>query len=285
MEIKSILYNVGLGGVAPSTEQFAGVQGDHNVTRLNFEISDDLYDLLSRNFSDEKLMYRFDVYNGEGGIWQSEPKMLENKNVDFSLEEKHTRYGGKIVVYLVITVLSQNDETQLEAYSFSVVLRLRNKPNGTHIMVENYDSVTSLAEMAKSSAIAAEKSNQELQQLATEVSEKLENAVDTIYSPNSQNAQSGIAVAEAIGTCVAKVDGNGHTDQVYVVDSVGQQRTVEIEDTGRYMFGGDSFGGCLPRRQTNGNLATYSPVNEFDCVNKKYVDDLIGDIETLLGGI
>lgn len=41
----------------------------------------------------------------------------------------------------------------------------------------------------------------------------------------------------------------------------------------------------LALRDNNGNLWTYAPVDNEDCVNKKYVDDIVGNIEALLGGI
>lgn len=41
----------------------------------------------------------------------------------------------------------------------------------------------------------------------------------------------------------------------------------------------------LALRDNNGNLWTYAPVDNEDCVNKKYVDDIVGNIEVLLGGI
>ena len=43
--------------------------------------------------------------------------------------------------------------------------------------------------------------------------------------------------------------------------------------------------GDIPRRKSNGNLMTNAPVNGLDCVNKTYVDEIVGDIENLLGGI
>ena len=46
-----------------------------------------------------------------------------------------------------------------------------------------------------------------------------------------------------------------------------------------------SHGGWLVARDNKGNLFTGNPIDDQDCANKKYVDDLVGDIETLLGGI
>lgn len=42
---------------------------------------------------------------------------------------------------------------------------------------------------------------------------------------------------------------------------------------------------CIPIRNYNACLTTNYPSDEYDCTNKAYVDGLVGDIETLLGGI
>lgn len=41
----------------------------------------------------------------------------------------------------------------------------------------------------------------------------------------------------------------------------------------------------IPIRNLRGNLYTGTPTENMEAVNKKYVDDKLGDIETLLGGI
>ena len=41
---------------------------------------------------------------------------------------------------------------------------------------------------------------------------------------------------------------------------------------------------CIPIRNYNACLTTNYPSDKYDCTNKAYVDGLVGDIETLLGG-
>ncbi len=43
--------------------------------------------------------------------------------------------------------------------------------------------------------------------------------------------------------------------------------------------------GCIPMRNKKGNLYTGIPTETMEAANKKYVDDKLGDIEALLGGI
>ena len=152
MAITTLTYNIDTASVTPNFEQSAGTQGDHRATGLMFVISDSLYEKLTNTLLNARLMYRFDIYDGEGGLWSSEAKELNDKNIGFELEERHTRYGGKITVYTVITALTDNGETETELYSVPVVLRLANKPDGVLKNGESYESMTSLSESAKISA-------------------------------------------------------------------------------------------------------------------------------------
>lgn len=356
MAIKTIEYKVNIAGITPATEQFGGTQGDHRVTSLSFALDDYLHDTIEDAAVEAggKPMYRFDVYDGEGGIWSSEPKELENYTLSMELEERHTRHGGKVTIYLVFTVLSLDCETEIELYSFPAVLRLKNRPEGTYQDGENYESVTSLAEVAKSNALDAEKTNKELQAFAAQIEEKLKNGdfdgvgvesaviingeliitysdgavqnlgnvkgdtgsqgekgdkgdagkdavTDQTYNPESENAQSGKAVAQAVDGSVPKKKMSAlgaPFSSVLAVDN----RLIQTENDTTDVPNADSYHyidvvpygvwadipdyrHTIPIRDINGNLFTGEPKNDVDCVNKKYVDDLVGDIETLLGGI
>ena len=195
MSIKTISYSVNLNGVTPSVEQFAGIQGEHRVTKLNFALSDDLYNSITSAASTGKAMHRFDVYDGEGGIWQSQEKTCK-KTVSLELEERHTRFGGKITVYLVITILDSENKTNMELYSFPVKLKLQNRPEGIYKEGENLESVAGLCEITKDAAnkteslmsqvsdmvvqtkdyaISAEKSLNAVQEFSVAIEQKLEN--------------------------------------------------------------------------------------------------------------
>lgn len=175
MAINTIEYTVDIAGVTPAAEQFVGSQGDHRVAEIAFTISDTLYSAITAAAKSGKVLYRFDLYDGQGGIWSSDATELSAETVSIELEERHTHYGGKITLYLVITALSEDNETEIELYSFPARLRLNNRPDGISQDGENYESITSLAEIAKNNAQAAENSNQELQEFAAEIEEKLKN--------------------------------------------------------------------------------------------------------------
>lgn len=312
MEIKNIGYLVSINGITPATEQFGGTQGDHKVTTIEFTLTDELYETVTDESGEGKHMYRFDVYDGEGGIWSSVPEEITENTVSITLEERHTRFGGKITVYLVITAVSDDNETKMELYSFPAVLRFNNKPDGTYQQGESYESISSLAESAKNNALAAETSNRQVQGLAARVEEKLQNGeFDGVGIESAEIVDDELVITYTDGTVqnlgnvkgeqgpkgekgdqgetpdvsgfVEKVRGNTMTDQAYAVGPFGDTRIVEIEDNN--LYDDVSFAYCIPRRNSSGNLLTKEPTTDLECANKKYVDDLIGDIEALLGGI
>lgn len=82
--------------------------------------------------------------------------------------------------------------------------------------------------------------------------------------------------------CVPAAEGNTMTDQVYVVGPFGETMTIEIEDNVYFEAGASVFSYCIPRRNFQGNLITNTPTTDLECVNKKYVDNLVGDIDTAL---
>lgn len=339
MEIKNIGYLVSINGITPATEQFGGTQGDHKVTTIEFTLTDELYETVTDESGEGKHMYRFDVYDGEGGIWSSVPEEIIENTVSITLEERHTRFGGKITVYLVITALSEDNETEMELYSFPAVLRFNNKPDGTYQQGESYESISSLAESVKNNALAAETSNRQVQGLAAQVEEKLQNGefdgvgiesaeivddelvitytdgtvqnlgnvkgeqgpkgetgadgidavTDQRYNAESENAQSGKAVAEALETRAPILKYN----QSWVALGAVYGLTLNGEGCAVEYVSGETFAqqdigmleGKLATYGEGGHLFTDTPVKDLDCANKKYVDDLIGDIEALLGGI
>ena len=298
MAINKIEYKISASGITPSVEHFAGTKGDHCATKICISIDDGLYASIIEDYKNCNVLYRFDVYDGEGGIWQSEVKTLA-QNLSLMLEERLTRQGGKIMIYLVITALSQDKKTEMELYSFPISLRLRNRPEGVHQAGENYESVSALAEKAAASVVEA-------REFANSVIEKLKNGefdgkdgVSVMHEWNGTvltiESASGKTSADLKGekgdkgdmpdvsNFVLKVNGDLYTDQMYGVDLWGNQITLKVDDL--MMFKSGVAYQDIPRRKSSGNIMTNTPVDDLDCANKKYVDDKLGDIETLLGGI
>lgn len=311
MAIKTIEYKVTLCGITPATEQFAGTQGDHKVMEIKFLLNDELYSAAITAASNGKLMYRFDIYDGQGGIWSSEAAELNTSSVGIELEERHTRHGGKVTAYLVITSLSADNETDIELYTFPARLRFNDRLSGIAQEGESYESITGLAEVAKTKADEALQSANSAAKSVNNISEIIDSAVsdalkdingaiasstDQTYNANSKNAQSGKAVAEAVEQLMPKVlpACSEWYDQILVIKDIQHDEngelsykysTFPIDQQHEGTSGGLEEPYCIPIRNYNACLTTNYPSDKYDCTNKAYVDGLVGDIETLLGGI
>ena len=153
MAVRKIEYTVNADGIEPAVKRFAGVQNEHKATELVFNIQNQLYEDLiaqSEEYS-ARLIYRFDGYDGEGGVCRSDTSELIGTQVTYPLEEWLTRFGGVVKVVLVISILKEN-LTEMELYSFPALLQLKNLPSGADLDKTEYESLTTLAESAKSAA-------------------------------------------------------------------------------------------------------------------------------------
>lgn len=153
MAVRTIKFTVAENGITPAVKQFGGVQGDHKSTKVLFEIGASLFSDITAQ-ADElggSAIYRIDGYDGEGGVARSETNPLTANEIPYYLEEWITRYGGTVRIVLVISLLKDNT-TEMELYSFPAILQLKNLPDGKDTSGENYESMSTLSEVARVSA-------------------------------------------------------------------------------------------------------------------------------------
>lgn len=162
MSVRTIEYTVSAGGILPSSTQRCGVQGEHNATMLRFNIDIALKNtLLNLTAGGGTLYYRFDAYDGAGAVIHYAATTLDLSGAvspQFPLGNDITYSGGRVTVYLVITLLNSANgekETEMELYSFPASVELAQKPDGTVSDEETRQSLTTLAESARQSAANA----------------------------------------------------------------------------------------------------------------------------------
>lgn len=175
MSIRTIRYSVTENGINPVSRQFGGIQGEHNVTKVIFELSDELHAKIWEHMYSQgaKIVYRFDGIDGVGGKISTDTAEIgfEDsapggvRSFEYLLSHDITKEGGTVQVFLIITSIL-NDETQAELYNFPATLYLKDKIDGISRDNEDYESVSTLAENAKGAAQRAEDSAEEAQQSA-----------------------------------------------------------------------------------------------------------------------
>lgn len=133
MAYKTISFRVGFDGITPSSRQRVGMQKNHNMVELEFEVEPALRVALQDNEASEKVVCRFEIYNAVGEVFRTASEDVLERFDDFifyyDLQERDTRYGGIVKVVLVLTALDGTD-TVMESYSFPALLQVESLPEG-----------------------------------------------------------------------------------------------------------------------------------------------------------
>lgn len=133
MAYKTISFRVGFDGISPSARQRVGMQKNHNMVELEFEVEPALRVALQDNEASEKVLCRFEIYNAVGEVFRTASEDVLERFDDFIfyyyLQERDTRYGGIVKVVLVLTALDGTD-TVMESYSFPALLQVESLPEG-----------------------------------------------------------------------------------------------------------------------------------------------------------
>ena len=155
MAIRKLEYTVYADKLEPAARQFGGIQGEHNATEIVFKINQDFFDSIFEQADGKTIIYRFDAYDCVGNTLPYDPQQLTESTVNYLLENWITKEGGNIRVHLVISILD-NEETEIDAFTFPALLNLKEKPRGTIKEHEEYESIPSMAYNAKVSAERSE---------------------------------------------------------------------------------------------------------------------------------
>ena len=95
--------NLMTGVVSPNAPQYAGVQGDHRATLIEFVVPEEL--------RGESFRYRIDGLDGAGGYVSSGLLPLDDQGVvGFLLPAAFTQAGGELLVRLVVSELTDGTE-------------------------------------------------------------------------------------------------------------------------------------------------------------------------------
>ena len=106
MANKVIQFTVSADGeISPKVEQAAGVQGSHNVTKVEFDVSG-----LSYTFTNDNIKVRIHMIDGAGGFESTGFLTVEENKVCTLLRRRFTNAGGVAKVYLVVTKITYDGD-------------------------------------------------------------------------------------------------------------------------------------------------------------------------------
>ncbi len=114
---RNINYTVGLDEISPKSPQFAGVQGEHNVTAIKISFSDEFsakLQELPRLY--DYIQFRIDYTDTEGKVVYGEVKDISEIAEPFYLTRVMTKSGGNATAVLKISCIDHLG-TQKEFYT------------------------------------------------------------------------------------------------------------------------------------------------------------------------
>lgn len=168
MAIRNIEFSVSADGISPAGAVAGGLQGEHNATKIVFKLDNGLKNTIFEGYPNA--VFRFDAYDGSGAVFSTFPSPLfadgDVVAIEFLLENRLTRAGGTASVYLVISE-SNSSETALDLMNFPALISLADVPEDAPFSGENYDSISTIGEVAAASA-----------QLAQSAAERAEGAME-----------------------------------------------------------------------------------------------------------
>ncbi len=216
MSVRIIEYEMKPDGISPADVQTGGVAGDHNATRLDFILSDQL----KKSIEGVNAVYYFESYDSSGLRNIGDVQPLTDK-VSFLLENRLTAAGGVICVHLVISEEKQ-DGSYMRLYSYPVYLNIISRQNSPVADNDTYEAIPTMAAMvskrtaevlaaADSATAAANRTEQTAIELAkgsefiflggdakSQVSVEL--AIDGSLSDSSANPVCNSAIANEISS-------------------------------------------------------------------------------------
>lgn len=198
--------------------QYAGIQGEHNATKLIFDFDGELLAKINGCRNSKKLFYRFDCFSSSGTAFYTESRCIEELPISLVLGENITRNGGRAEIYLVLTFLDEENKTETEFYNYPVKLRFDDVPGYTGEMEESRESITAMTEAAKNAA-----------QTAETAAENAENAVKNggEYIFDGGGAEQSFIVTAIVDGELSKTSGNAIANKAVAVKLSDMEAELE----------------------------------------------------------
>ena len=221
--MRSIKYIITSTDITPKIEKYGGVQGDHNTTKLVFDVTD-VY-----SSSDTQKRFRIEFIDGSG-IYNTSGHLTvyveeEKYYVSFLLGKEITVNGGSVQFNLLMVSLD-DENTENEILS-SYPVRVYFAPSaaaayGSQAVKKGIDGLTLAASVsAQEAAEAADK--------AAAAANNVENAVSTHNTDESshQDIRQGV---NAVGNMIVthNSDTTSHQDIRDTIDTLGSTHVPEL---------------------------------------------------------
>lgn len=199
--VRTIEFKVTHAGLVPGSPQFAGVQGEHNATRVSFLLDT----VLQTGY-----VYRIEYVDGRGNWDTTDLLTISDGAIAYDLPSAWTRNGGEAEIHLVASALdSEGKETQTY---FSLAGKLyyedksadetgETKAGLTELIQDTHEAIDEANQATDNANEAAERANNAtgaLNQALSDVEEAIDgaNAARDAANLAAQEAKEAAATAE-----------------------------------------------------------------------------------------
>lgn len=197
--VRTIEFKVTHAGLVPGSPQFAGVQGEHNATRVSFLLDT----VLQTGY-----VYRIEYVDGRGNWDTTDLLTISDGAIAYDLPSAWTRNGGEAEIHLVASALdSEGKETQTY---FSLAGKLyyedksadetgETKAGLTELIQDTHEAIDEANQATDNANEAADAANE----AAGSVNEALSNTAEAIDGANAARDAANLAAQEAKEAAVA----------------------------------------------------------------------------------
>ena len=191
--VRTIEFKVTHAGLVPGSPQFAGVQGEHNATRVSFLLDT----VLQTGY-----VYRIEYVDGRGNWDTTDLLTISDGAIAYDLPSAWTRNGGEAEIHLVASALdSEGKETQTY---FSLAGKLyyedksadetgETKAGLTELIQDTHEAIDEANQATDNANEAADAANE----AAGSVNEALSNTAEAIDGANAARDAANLAAQEA----------------------------------------------------------------------------------------
>ena len=193
--IRTLRVQADANGVRPSNPQYAGVQGEHNATRVIFALDEALLRAEYR--------YRFEFVDSMGGLDAGGEATPVDGELSCLLPEPWTRAGGCGTLRLCAVAAGADGQEEQVVYTLPALLTFATRESAGPLEDEVKSNLSALMTDAREATDAANEAAESANAAAGKVDEAVSSANAATANANraaaSADASSAIATAAAGG--------------------------------------------------------------------------------------
>lgn len=265
MAVRKYDFYISESDINPKSIINGGMQYEHNATQLEFQISNDLYDLLCEQETGVVTHFRIDAVDGEGGYHPSatvEPETVDDMHkITYSIPIGIAKTGGLCKFSIVASRIGQDNIEKMIFCSAPALIRFESVSRNNPSYDEVKKDLDGILKEAKEYVIASADIDDNGDLIIHYVSGAVINA-GAVHLPTTDSVPTEDSTNPVTSGGVYNAD--------LALWAAKQNKFAEMNDETKELYA---------LIKTNlANFTVSTPYSDNDIANKKYVDDNIPDM-------